>query len=62
MRDEWTTSALDNCVAPISTFTPGLAAGALSSAGDAVLFAGNGGTTAANLWNVVDNNGSKHRD
>ena len=30
--------------------------------GDPVLFSGNGGTNAASLWNVVDNNGSKHRD
>jgi hypothetical protein len=57
-----TTSALDNCRAPIDTFTPGLASGALSSAGDAVLFGGEGGGGAASLWNVVDNNGSKHRD
>jgi hypothetical protein len=57
-----TTTALDNCVAPTDTFTPGLASGALSSAGDGVLFAGSGGTGAAGLWNVVDNNGRKHRD
>ena len=55
-------SVLDNCRAPIDTFTPGLASGALSGAADPVLFAGNGGTYAASLWNVVDNNGSKHRD
>jgi hypothetical protein len=57
-----TTSALDNCVAPIDTFTPGLAQGAAAAATGPVLFAGHGGTTAASLWNVVDNNGSKHRD
>jgi hypothetical protein len=57
-----TTTALDNCVGPTDTFTPGLASGALSSAGDDVLFAGAGGTGAASLWNVVDNNGRKHRD
>jgi hypothetical protein len=56
-----TTSALDNCTAPISTFSSGVASGALSSAADPVRF-GNGGTTAQNLWNVVDNNGSQHRD
>ena len=56
-----TTSALDNCVAPISTFTPAAAAGATQTANDPVL-SGKGGTTAASLWNVVDNNGSKHRD
>jgi hypothetical protein len=53
---------LDNCVAPTDTFTPGLASGSLSSAGDPVLFTGKGGTDAASLWKVVDNNGSKHRD
>ena len=57
-----TTSALDNCVAPMDTFTPGVASGAVSSAADPVLFAGQGGTTAANLWNIVDNNGIQHRD
>ncbi len=58
---ECTTFALDNCVAPIDTFTPGLALGSASSATDAVLFSGIGGAGAASLWNVVDNNGSKHR-
>jgi hypothetical protein len=57
-----TTSALDNCNAPISTFAPGAASGSVASANDPVLFAGKGGTTAAGLWNVVANNGSKHRD
>jgi hypothetical protein len=57
-----TTSALDNCVAPIEG-TPGPApAGNVSAAGDPVLFGGNGGGNASSLWNVVDNNGSKHRD
>jgi hypothetical protein len=56
------TSALDNCVAPIDTFTPGLASGSLSGAADKVLFTGNGGATAADLWNVVDNEGIRHRD
>ena len=36
--------------------------GAVSAAGDPVLFGGNGGGNANSLWNVVDNNGSKHRD
>ena len=31
-------------------------------AGSAVLFSGDGGVDANNLWNVVDNNGAKHRD
>jgi hypothetical protein len=56
------TSALDNCAEPTSTFVSGLASGTASSAGDPVLFAGKGGGDAASLWNVVDNNGSKHRD
>jgi hypothetical protein len=57
-----TTSALDNCRAPMDTFTPGLASGSLSSAGDQVLFTGNGGAGAQNLWNIVDNEGIQHRD
>ncbi len=56
-------SVLDNCNEPTDTFTSGLAAGgAASGANDPVLFSGNGGTNANSLWNVVDNNGSKHRD
>jgi len=55
-------SVLDNCQAPIDTFTPGLASGSLSSAGDPVLFSGTGGTGAQSFWNIVDNNGAKHRD
>jgi BNR repeat-like domain len=57
-----TTSALDNCNEPMSTFASGLAAGTAPAAADPVLFRGNGGAAAASLWNVVDNNGSKHRD
>jgi len=53
---------LDNCNEPTDTFASGLAAsGSASSAGDPVLFGGGGGN-GNNLWNVVDNNGSKHRD
>jgi hypothetical protein len=55
-------SVLDNCNAPIDTFSTGLAGGSASSANDQVLFSGNGGANANSLWNVVDNNGSKHRD
>ena len=55
-------SVLDNCNEPASTFSSGLASGSLSSAGDPVLFSGNGGTNANSLWNVVDNNGAKHRE
>jgi hypothetical protein len=57
-----TTTALDNCDAPISSFAPGLAAGAAATTADPVVFSGQGGASAASLWNVVDNNGSKHRD
>jgi BNR repeat-like domain len=58
-----TTTALDNCVEPTDTFVSGLSAGgAASGANDPVLFGGNGGGGAQSLWNVVDNNGSKHRD
>src|SRR4051812_46030934 len=52
-----TTSALDNCRAPIDTFSPGAASGAASGLSDPVLFQGNGGTNANNFWNLVDNNG-----
>ena len=56
------TSALDNCVAPIDTFTPGLASGSASGLADQVLFTGNGGTSAASFWNIVNNEGIKHRN
>jgi len=56
------TSALDNCVAPIDTFSTGLASGALSGTADQVLFAGSGGADAASYWNIVDNEGIQHRD
>jgi hypothetical protein len=53
----------DNCAEPMDTFTSGLAAsGSASSAGDPILFGGNGGGNANSLWNVVLNNGRKHRD
>jgi hypothetical protein len=56
-------SVLDNCNEPTNSPALGLAlAGSVSSAGDRVVFGGNGGANAASLWNVVDNNGSKHRD
>jgi hypothetical protein len=56
------TGALDNCNEPTDTFTSGLAAGgSTSGANSPVLFSGtNGG--AQSLWNVVNNNGAKHRD
>jgi hypothetical protein len=56
-------SVLDNCLEPTSTFVSGLAAGgSASSANDQALFSGKGGTDANSLWNIVDNNGIKHRD
>ena len=55
-------SVLDNCVEPMSTFVSGLAAGgSISGANDPILFTGNGGADANSLWNVVDNNGIRHR-
>ncbi|HEU0026669.1 MAG TPA: sialidase family protein [Ktedonobacterales bacterium] len=53
----------NNCNEPTDSPASGLAiaGGAASSAGDAVLFSG-GGVNAASLWNVVDNNGIRHRD
>jgi hypothetical protein len=56
-------AVLDNCREPMTTFVTGLGAGgSVSSAADAVKFSGNGGANAAGLWNIVDNNGAKHRD
>jgi hypothetical protein len=55
------TSALDNCVEPTDTFASGLAGGSASGANSPVLFSGSNGT-AQSLWNVVNNNGAKHRD
>src|SRR5512140_499385 len=53
-------SVLDNCNEPTSTFVNGLSSGSAASANDPVLFTGNGGADASSLWNLVDNNGSKH--
>jgi hypothetical protein len=55
-------AVLDNCREPTSTFASGLAAAGATSDASPVLFSGNGGADANSLWNVVDNNGSKHRD
>jgi hypothetical protein len=55
-------SVLDNCVEPTSTFASGLAGGSVAGANSPVLFAGNGNVGAQSFWNIVDNNGSKHRD
>jgi hypothetical protein len=55
-------AVLDNCAEPMDTFASGLAAsGTLSGAGSPVLFSGSSGN-AASLWNVVNNNGAKHRE
>jgi len=55
-------SVLDNCSEPMDSFVGGLAAGGSASSSAPVLYAGNGNVNAHSLWNVVDNNGSKHRD
>jgi hypothetical protein len=55
-------AVLDNCAEPMNTFASGLAAGdTASGTASPVLFAGTGGGNAHSLWNVVDNNGAKHR-
>ena len=53
---------LDNCSEPMNTFGGAASGGAASGANSAVLFSGNGNSGAQSLWNVVDNNGAKHRD
>jgi hypothetical protein len=56
-------SVLDNCREPMDTFVSGLGAGgSVSGASSPVVFSGNGGAGANSLWNIVDNNGAKHRD
>jgi len=54
-------SVLDNCREPMSAFVSGLASGSVATANDPVLFAGDNNPNGASLWNIVDNNGSKHR-
>ena len=56
-----TTSVLDNCNAPILATTYAAAAGTLATQADPVL-AGSRGGNGASLWNIVNNNGIKHRD
>jgi hypothetical protein len=46
----------------MSTFASAAASGSASGADSPVLFSGNGGADANSLWNVVDNNGARHRD
>jgi hypothetical protein len=53
---------LDNCSEPTNTFGGSASGGAASGANSAVVFAGSGNSGAQSLWNVVDNNGAKHRD
>src|SRR3954447_18212154 len=55
-------SVLDNCSEPMDRRGGGRAAGGSASSSAPVLYAGNGNVNAHSLWNVVDNNGSKHRD
>jgi hypothetical protein len=55
-------SVLDNCREPMFTFATGLTASGAVADASPVLFSGNGGANANSLWNIVDNNGSKHRD
>ena len=45
----------------MATFASGLAGGSVATANDPVLFAGDNNPNGSSLWNVVDNNGSKHR-
>jgi hypothetical protein len=55
-------AVLDNCAESMKTFASGLAAsGSASGAASPVLFAGTGSGNAQSLWNVVNNNGAKHR-
>jgi hypothetical protein len=53
---------LDNCVEPTQTFASGLAGGSASGAASPVLFGGSGNGGAQSFWNVVNNNGAKHRE
>ena len=54
---------LDNCNEPMDTFATGLAgSGTASGVNSPVLAGGSGGAGGNSLWNVVDNNGAKHRD
>ena len=57
-----TSCSADACREPMDTFVSGLLGGSSSSAGDRVLFSGNGGADAASFWKLVDNNGIHHRD
>ena len=55
-------SVADNCVEPTATFASGLSGGSASGADSPVVFGGGSDSNPQSLWNVVDNNGSKHRD
>jgi hypothetical protein len=46
----------------MASFVTGAAGGSATSANDQVLFSGNGGANANSLWNIVDNEGIRHRD
>lgn len=56
------TTGLDNCRAPIETFAFGPLAPKVALTADPILWSGTGGAKAASLWNLVDNNGIRHRD
>jgi hypothetical protein len=53
--------ALDNCSEPLDTFGGSASGGALSGADSKVVVSASN-TGAQSLWNIVDNNGAKHRD
>lgn len=56
-------SVLDNCNEPTDTPAVGLSlAGNASGLNDPVVYGGKGNGNGNSLWNVVDNNGAKHRD
>ena len=56
-------SVLDNCNEPTDTPAAGLSlAGSVSGLNDPVVYGGKGNGNGNSLWNVVDNNGAKHRD
>lgn len=57
-----TTSGLDNCDQSVATFAEPVGSAALLAATGPVLFTGTGGSKAQSFWNIVDNNGAKHRD
>jgi hypothetical protein len=55
------TGALDNCSELLDTFG-GLASGGALSGADSKAVVSVSNTGAQSLWNLVDNNGARHRD